>query len=71
MSWVSGADLADELWRTVCKKLKPTDRILIARAWVDMFESRGCDSMLGTIVGEDAGTECTEEKGSYFPWQEK
>jgi hypothetical protein len=70
MGWCSGGELADQLWITVRNKLKPTDRVLIARAWVDIFESEDCDVMLETVVGDDAGIENgDDDRGSYFSWQ--
>lgn len=72
MGWCGGSSLADQLWETVRDKLKPTDRVLIAREWVGIFEHEDCDTMLESRVGEDAGIDNSdEERGSYFPWQER
>ncbi len=55
MGWCSGADLADELWKTVVKFIPKDKRQDVAREWVDAFEGLDADTVRReTIVGETA-----------------
>lgn len=71
MSWMSGADIADDLWKTVVKEIPENRRQEVAREWVQYFVNRGCDSMMGTIVGEVAGTihPENEDEGTKWAWE--
>lgn len=69
MGWNSGGDLADELWDTIEHLLPKNKRTKIARQWVEILEGHDCDIMLETEVGEAAGINNDEDRGSYFPWR--
>lgn len=68
MSWISGADIADDIWKMIVKRLPQGQRQTVARDFVEYFENRGCDSMMGTAVGEVAGTIPPEDEDSSTCW---
>jgi hypothetical protein len=47
MSWISGGELAEDVWDGIRLYVSSYAQELVAKRLVELFESRGCDNLQG------------------------
>ena len=58
MGWCSGSSLADEIWEIIAFHIPKDKRAKIAKALIDIFEVRDCDTMQETALWRLAYKTC-------------
>jgi len=66
MGWASGSEVLEEVWRLVGRKIAKMHRKRVARALIEIFEMRDCDTVDECeALCKAAGRKYDEESGEY------
>lgn len=54
MSWISGSDIAEDVWNAVKSHLPKKKRQGVAEEILAIFEGRDCDNLMGSDLWDTA-----------------